>query len=192
MRGPSTSASPPASFLSFAYDLGRRRATGALRAASGDTLLLREGAVLVSERDALGRQTAATLSRIASLPPSDWTFEPGPVAADGRSLPLVVWLRRHVESTLDLDLAAQITKGLAGARLCLRPGRAPDLASLDAADRLIVSALARPRDLRELASVSRAPRFRVLALVHLLGSVGGLVVLRAPAPARLPVEIPPG
>src|SRR5262245_58376220 len=59
--------------LPFVYNLGRRRATGTLRAyPSGETLAIREGAVIAPEHDALGRQAAAMLSRIATLPRSAW------------------------------------------------------------------------------------------------------------------------
>jgi hypothetical protein len=185
---------PPLPFVAFAYELGLRRASGELViASSGATLSLREGAVVTSELDALGRQVTAALARLAGLDRSAWSFRPGPAdeGEGGRLLPLTQWARQHAERGLDMALAAQITGDLAGARLQLRPGRGPDPAALDATDRLLVTALAKPRDLRELASFARAPRFRLLAFVHFLRSVGALIVLRSGTVARLAAEPPP-
>jgi hypothetical protein len=178
---------PGEAFLPFVYDLGRRRATGVLRvASSGESLPIREGAAASPELDVLGRRTAAALARVAALDPPAWSFHPGPVAADprGRSLPLTRWVQEHIERGLDVPLAAQITAGIAGARLCLRPGAALDLAALDATARLLLKALETPRDLRDLAALARAPRFRLLAFLHFLGSVGALTVLRQGAASR--------
>lgn len=189
MRGEVLSAPAPSPFLRFAYDLGRSRATGALAVGASDPALsLREGAVVVAEVDALGRRAAAELARIAALEGVTFSFRPGPVPAAGRLLPLARWVREHVERGLDMATADRLTADLAGARVALRPGSGLDRALLDEADLRLVDALRRPRELRELSSLARAPRFRLLAFVHFLYSIDALIVLRAGAHPRTLVE----
>jgi len=175
---------PP--FVTFAYELGRSRATGVLASEASGDLLIRHGAAVAAPLDVLGRRAAGELARVATLDSPAWSFRPGPVSAGGRTLPLVQWVRQHVERGVDLALATQLTSELGSTRVSLRPGEAPDLAELDATDRLLVSALAVPRDLRELAALARAPRFRVLAFVHFLRSVGALTTLGAVTESPLP------
>jgi len=188
--------SAPDAFVQFAYELGRTRATGVLYVDSpGDgltTLGIHEGAVMSSELDALGRHAAAELARLAQLASTSLSFRPGsgepPI---GRRVPLVQWVRQHIERQLDLALAARISRDLAGARVQLRAGAGPDLADLDAADRVLVTALARPRDLRELATLARVPRFQLLSLVYFLCSVGALITSRATSELLLEQRSPP-
>jgi len=189
MRGEVLSAPAPSPFLRFAYDLGRSRATGVLAVGASDQALsLREGAVVVAEVDALGRRAAAELARIAALDGTTWSFRPGLVPAGGRLLPLARWVREHVERGLDVSTADRWTADLAGARVALRPGSGLDLALLDETDLRLVDALRRPRELRDLSSLARAPRFRLLAFVHFLYSIDALIVLRAGASPRAVAE----
>lgn len=172
--------------MQFAYELGRGRASGTLYVdapgAALATVRVHEGAVVVSELDALGRHAMAELSRLALLPSTSLTFRPGAGERPaGRRVPLVPWIRQHVQRQLEATRAAWISRELAGARIELRPGAGPDAADLDATDRVLVAALARPRELRELATLARVPRFRLLALLDFLASVGALLVSRASA-----------
>lgn len=184
MRGEDlTATSSP--FLRFVHDLGRRRSTGVLALGGpGDALPIREGGVVLSEGDVLGRRASERLARAAASPGAAWGFREESLSiqlAQGPALPLVRWVRRHAEREIDPALAARLTADLAGARVGVRAGRALDPSQLDAADRLLAGALARPRTLAELASLARAPRFRVLAFVHFLRSIGALAVLRGGA-----------
>lgn len=177
MRGEVLSTTAPSPFLPFAYELGRRRSTGVLALESaGEPLSIREGAVVASDLDVVARQAAATLDRIATLDRPAWSFRPAPVSGSvtGPLLPLARWARRHLERAFDMETAARLTRDLAGARLCLRPCRAPAHDDLDEADRRLVIALSRPRALRELAAAARTSRFRLLAFLHFARSVGAL------------------
>lgn len=177
---PDAGHSPP--FVAFAYELGRRRATGVLQVgAAGEVLAIRDGAVVAADGDALGRQVAGQLARLALLERTTWSFRPAAVAEGGRDLPLTRWARQHATSALHAEMAARISGELAGARVQLRPGQAPELTHLDTTDRLLVTALATPRDLRELAALARAPRFRLLAFLWFLRSIGALLVIRSEA-----------
>ena len=105
----------------------------------------------------------------------------------GRPLPLDSWAREHLERELTVELSRSIARALDGARIAIRPGAALDRKHLDETDRLLVAALGEPRDLRDHAIRARVPRFRLLAFVHFLSSVGQLLVV----PARSPSFRPP-
>ncbi len=164
------------------------------------------------------RQTEQRLERLAALPVAEYTFAstagppavptatppaartaaPPGVAADAGARPctlpnpspfaIATWARRHVESRLDAVRARAMLTDLAGARLALRKDLAPDPADCDDTDRRILEGLAAPRRLDELERAAHAPRFRLLAFVHFLSSIGALepIGVGAPRPQTQP------
>src|SRR6185295_18873387 len=92
---------------------------------------------------------------------------------------LAGWARTYLEQQLDGSLAERLVQQLAGIRLSIRAELAPTPA--DEADRRMIAAMAQPRRLDQIWPLARTPRFRMLAFLHLLRSVGALDV---EAPAR--------
>jgi len=162
------------------YRLGHGGASGVLtfQAPVAQVIVLRRGAAVTGGDGELARKMLA--ARLARLAAQDTTmvFEGGvagvvPVGAT-HGLSLVDWARQHLEAQLDGSLADVIVRELAGIRLVLRPEIAP--APSDEADRRMLIAMAQPRRLDQIWPLARTPRFRLLAFVHFLRSVGALDV----------------
>ncbi len=205
MHGETTSApfasaerTSSATFARFLFELGQTRATGVLAVAAigaRESFSLRDGAVLTSERDPLGRRARARLTCLATSANPTPSFTPGTIPSPGdqgrwgRPLPLDTWAREHLEGELTMGLSQAIARDLDGALLAIRPGSARHRGTtLDETDRLLLAALAEPRDLAALAISARVPRFRLLAFVHFLSSVGQLVVIRRMKPSSIPPQ----
>lgn len=160
------------------YRLGRLGASGVLTlappAARPEVLVLRRGAAVCADGDLAKRELALRLARLASVAPIGAAFDdvaaypPGAV----HHVPLAGWARTHLESQLDGALAERLVRELAGTRLVLRAPLVPE--PLDDADRRMLAALAQPRSLAEVWPLARAPRFRLLAFLHFLRSVGAV------------------
>ena len=169
-------------FVRLAYRLGRSGATGVLTIAvprgRPEVLVLRRGHVITSELDALGRLASARLARLAVIDGASWAFDGGtaayPPGAAGRQLSLARWARQHLESQLDAGRAERMVDELAGVRLSVRPEHAPDPSLCDDTDGRILAAMAQPRRLDQIWPLARTPRFRLLAFLHFLRSVGAL------------------
>lgn len=176
-------------FAKIAYELGRTRASGTLVAEAstvpGARLTLHEGAACMGAHDALGRLATAELDRLASLE-ARLAFRAAPTSSSGRGLPLVTWVRQHLERGLDLDEAHRVAEDLSGATLSVVRERRPDSALLDAPERALLTALERPRRLDELGALARVSRFRLLSFLHFLHSVDALRVDQAHAELRVP------
>ena len=150
-----------------------------------EIVVLRRGAAVCAAGDPAGRALMLRLARAAAEPAIAAAFDGGVTAYPPgalHQLPLATWARSHLEAQLDTARAEALVRELAGARLALRPELAP--APLDEADRRMLAALAAPRALDQIASLARAPRFRLLALLHFLRGVGALAIDhgRAPSP----------
>jgi hypothetical protein len=176
----------PGGFVRLAYRLGLEAASGVLtlRVAAGvrpaerpEVFVLRRGAVVSGEGDLARRALLTRLARAAAEPGLVAAFEAGVAACPPGglpSVPLAGWARSQLERQLDASLADALLRELAGARLAVRPELAPS--PLDDADRRMLAALAVPRRLDQIWSLARAPRFRLLALLHVLRRVGALSV----------------
>ncbi|HTJ42081.1 MAG TPA: J domain-containing protein [Kofleriaceae bacterium] len=172
-------------FVRVVYRLGRAGATGVLTIyvprMRNEVLVLRRGQMITSEADALGRGAAMRLARIASLDGASWSFDGGtaayPPGAHGRVLSLARWARTHVESQLDATRADRLVHELAGVRIAVRADYAPDPTLCDETDRRILAAMAQPRRLDQIWPLARTPRFRLLAFIHFLRSVGALTMV---------------
>jgi len=175
------------------YRLGRQAASGVLtvtpRGCRAEVFVLRRGAAICGEGEAAKRSLVARLVRAASEPMPTATFEGGVAACPPGVLaqvPLAGWVRAHLESQLDGGLAERVLGELAGIRLSLHAELAP--APADEADRRMLAALAQPRRLDQIWPLARTPRFRLLAFVHFLRSVGALVVEGVVAERLAPVR----
>jgi hypothetical protein len=168
------------------YRLGRHAASGVLtvsaRAARPEVFVLRRGGALCAEGELGRRAAAARLARAAAEPAIAVALEdvaaypPGAV----HQLALAGWARAHLEAQFDGALAEMVVHQLSGSALAVRGALAPE--PLDDTDRRMLAALAVPRRLEQLWPLARAPRFRLLALLHFLRAVGALEI--APAAAR--------
>jgi hypothetical protein len=166
-----------------AWRLGRAHATGVLTIWSprdhGEVMVLRRGSLITGEQDVGGRQAAGRLSRLSALDGGSWSFDGGtaayPPGAQGRQLALDAWARQHLESQLDAARADQLVADFAGARIAIRPDHAPE--PLDDTDRRMLAAMSQPRRLDQIWPLARTPRFRLLAFLHFLRSVGALTLV---------------
>ncbi|MBL4636531.1 MAG: DnaJ domain-containing protein [Kofleriaceae bacterium] len=165
-------------FASFCYQLGQTQSTGVLSiqlsANQAELLILRRGQVFTRDSDALGRETRQRLERIASSS-CIADFDSGLAAYPpslGRPFSLVDWARQHLEAQIDSARAQRLAGELAGVRLRVNIDRLP--INLDATDKRIVTAMSLPRRLDQIWPLARAPRFRLMAFVHFLRSVGAL------------------
>jgi DnaJ-domain-containing protein 1 len=167
-------------FLALAWSVGRAGATGVLSVDSlrgpRELVEVRDGGVVTSEVDPLGRKVDEKLTRLARLANAIVAFREGSAhASEGRRRwPLDRWARRFLDREVDPSLAAEISREWAGERLELVAELAPDPANLDEIDAILVERLARSATLAELCAAVRAPRYRVFALVHFLRTVGAL------------------
>jgi len=170
-------------FPRIAYRLGRAQATGVLTVhvplSRPEVLILRRGQLITSEQDLTGRLAAMRLARISGLDGAHWSFDGGtaayPPGASGRQVSLAAWARGHLEGQVDATRADRILAELAGVRLAVRPEHGPE--PLDDTDRRILAAMAQPRRIDQIWPLARAPRFRLLAFLHFLRTVGGLTML---------------
>jgi DnaJ-domain-containing protein 1 len=201
-------------FVRVVYRLGRAAATGVLTVNEGplahgapdgfrarwtararaELLVLRRGQLITTEADPLGRIASAKLARLASLDGASYTFDGGtaayPPGAHGRVLPLARWARGHAESQLDATRADRMVSELAGVRLAVRPEHAPDPSLCDDTDRRILAAMAQPRRLDQIWPLARTPRFRLLAFIHFLRTVGALITVGIAAERSAPHVAP--
>jgi DnaJ-domain-containing protein 1 len=175
----------------FAYRLGKQEASGVLTVSTGrhEVFVLRRGAVVIGDGELARRMLATRLSRLAGV---DCTalFEGGVAAAPPGAQPrvsLVAWARQHLEAQLDGALAESLARDLAGMRLGLRAELAPE--PVDESDRRMLAAMSQPRRLDQIWPLARTPRFRLLAFLHVLRSVGALevegIVAERSAPIRM-------
>lgn len=170
-------------FARLAYRLGRAQATGVLTIqvprARPEVLILRRGHLITSELDASGRGAALRLARIASLDGATWSFDGGtaayPPGAASRTLALAAWARQHLEAQVDAARADRLVGELAGVRIALRAEHAPD--PVDDTDRRILAAMQQPRRIDQIWPLARTPRFRLIAMLHFLRSVGALTMV---------------
>ena len=178
------------------YRLGHHEASGVLticaRLARAEVFVLRRGHAVVGEGEQRARDVLT--SRLARLASQDLTlvFEGGvtgvlPVGSTG-GVGLASWARSHLEAQLDGALADTIVRELAGIRLVVRTDLAP--APVDEADRRMLVAMGGPRRQDQIWPLARTPRFRLLAFVHFLRSVGALdvegIVAEQSRPTRFP------
>jgi DnaJ-domain-containing protein 1 len=164
------------------YRLGRQGATGVLklsvRAERTEVFALRRGNALVGEGELAKKQLVARFVRFLAADSVDVVFEGGvtsliPPGAQ-HFVSLMGWARGHLEAQLDGALADALLQRLAGIRLSIKSELAPD--PLDEADRRMLVAMTVPRRLDQIWPLARTPRFRLLAFIHFLRSVGALLV----------------
>lgn len=163
------------------YRLGRTEATGVLSVTRPglrpEALVLRRGALVTTERDVGCRHAAARLARLAAGDDGSASFDGGTTAyppGASRQLPLVAWVKQHLEAQVDQGRAAELLAELAGVRIAVRADHLPALAHLDEAERRMVAAMAQPRRLDQVWPLARTPRFRLLSFIHFLRAVGAL------------------
>jgi len=180
LTAPSTGTSPP------------RHRTGQLPITSdrpgADVLVLRRGGVVCGDGELAKRGVAARLARAAAEPALIATFDGGVTAyppGAAHQVALAGWVRGHLEAQLDGALAEDVLRELAGIRISLRAELAP--VPLDEADRRMLAAIAQPRRLDQIWPLARTPRFRLLAFLHFLRSIGALA-LEGVGAARAPVR----
>jgi DnaJ-domain-containing protein 1 len=169
-------------FARLAYRLGRNLATGVLTVdvprVRPEVLVLRRGHLITTELDALGRLAAARLARLAAVDGAAWSFDGGtaahPPGTSHRQLALARWSRQHLENQLDAARADRLVSELAGVRISVRAEHVPDATLCDDTDQRILAAMAQPRRLDQIWPLARTPRFRLLAFIHFLRSVGAL------------------
>jgi hypothetical protein len=177
------------------YRLGRGAATGVLSVTSPgervEVLVLRRGHLITADRDVSGREASARLARMVARDRMTVWFEGGTAAYPPgalRQLPLVAWVRHHLESQLDAGRAGALLAELAGARIVLRPEQAPE--AVDDVDRRMLSAMAQPRRLDQIWPLARTPRFRLLSFIHFLRCVGAIGVIGVTAPPPRDTAVP--
>jgi hypothetical protein len=165
------------------YRLGRQAASGVLTitvagTARAEIFVLRRGGVVMTDNEQATKALLVRLARLVSVERMSITFEPGRAYPPGANhqLPLAPWARAHLEQQLDGTLADLLLRELAGIRLSVRIGLAPDPTTCDDADRRMLAALATPRRIDQIWSLARTPRFRLLAFIHFLRSVDALDV----------------
>lgn len=180
----------------IAYKLGRQAASGVLSAGAPGTrpevFVLRRGGVVCGEGELARRAIAGRLARLAAEPALTGSFDGGVAAyppGAAHQVALADWARSHLEAQLDGTLADLLVGELAGARLSVRGELAPS--PLDDVDRRMLAALDRPRRLDQIWPLARTPRFRLLAFVHFLRSVGALVTEGVAAERSAPVRVAP-
>jgi DnaJ-domain-containing protein 1 len=193
------------------YRLGHGEANGVLtvcaRLARAEIFVLRRGAAVVGAKetglvsgsapltpDTSERAKKALIARLVRLSAQDISivFEGGvagvlPVGPTSH-VSLVGWARSHLEAQLDGSLADTIVREMAGVRIVIRGDFAPE--AQDEADRRMLVAMALPRRLDQIWPLARTPRFRLLAFVHFLRSVGALDVEGVAAERSAGTQLP--
>jgi hypothetical protein len=186
------------------YRLGRQQASGVLtiRAiapnspqhppARGEVLVLRRGAVILAEGELAKKTVTTRLGRLVALDRCHAVFEGGNSASPPgpqHQLALATWARAHLEAQLDNSLAERLVRELAGMRLSVRDELMPDDASCDEADRRMILAMAQPRRIDQINSLSRTPRFRMLAFLWFLRAIDALVLDGVVAERSAPTRV---
>ena len=193
----------PGGLARLAYRLGHQAASGVLTLAvrpapageRPEVLVLRRGAAVSGDGELARRALKTRLARAAAAASLTARFDAGvPACPPGalHQVPLAAWARGHLEAQLDGALAERVVRELAGARLALRPELAP--APDDEADRRMIAVLAdttSPRSLDQLWQLARTPRYRLLAFVHFLRSVGALAVVPVAGRTTAQRPVPP-
>ena len=182
----------------LAYRLGRAQATGVLTIhlprSRPEVLILRRGQLITTETDTTGRLAGARLSRLAALDGASWSFDGGtaayPPGATGRQVSLATWARTHLESQVDAARAERLLVELAGVRLAIRPDMAPE--PFDETDRRILDAMSQPRRIDQIWPLARTPRFRLIAFLHFVRSVGALTIVGIGADTSAPPRMARG
>lgn len=180
-------------FARLAYRLGRTQATGVLTIhvprQRPEVLILRRGQLITTETDITGRAATLRLGRIAAADGASWSFDGGtaayPPGASGRQIALAAWTRTHLEAQLDAARAERLLTELAGVRISIRPEHVPE--PVDETDRRMLAAMTTPRRLDQIWPMARTPRFRLLAFLHFLRSVGGLSLVGVGADDSAPI-----
>ena len=179
--------------MRFLYRLGCQLGSGVLTihatGARGEVFVLRRGAIMVGEGELAKRTLVARLVRLVALDHVAVMFEGGvnayPPGAQHQVF-IAGWARAHLEAQLDSTLAERLLRELAGMRLSIRSELEPEAS--DEADRRMLAAMSQPRRLDQIWPLARTPRFRLLAFLHFLRSVGALevegVVAERSAPNR--------
>lgn len=193
MKGDRTEPLERGDFARLAYRLGRTQATGVLTIhvprARPEVLILRRGQLITTEHDVTGRAASLRLGRLASAEGASWSFDGGtaayPPGASGRHVGLAAWARTHLEAQLDASRAERLLVELAGVRISIRPEHMPE--PLDETDRRMLAAMTSPRRLDQIWPMARTPRFRLLAFLHFLRSVGGLSLVGVVAEDSAPI-----
>jgi DnaJ-domain-containing protein 1 len=176
------------------YRLGRDAVSGVLtltaRRARPEVFVLRRGAAVCGDGELARRTLLARLARAAAEPSIAATFDGGVTAYPPGALhqvSLAGWVRSHLEAQVDGALAEVLVREMAGIQLTLRAELAPE--PLDEADRRMLAAMAQPRRLDQIWPLARTPRFRLLAFLHFLRTVGALAASRAVAERSAPVRV---
>ena len=157
--------------------------------ARGESFALRRGHAIVGASEVARKPQLARLARLAGHD-ATVVFEGGvagvlPIGGT-HGVALVRWARAHLEAQLDGSLADSIVRELAGVRIVVRAELAPE--PYDEADRRMLIAMAQPRRLDQIWSLSRTPRFRLLAFVHFLRAIDALEVEGIVAERSAPVR----
>lgn len=193
MKGDSTEPLQRGDFARLAYRLGRTQATGVLTIQvlrqRPEVLILRRGQMITTEHDVTGRAASLRLARISAADGASWAFEGGiaayPPGANGRQVALATWARTHLEAQLDASRAERLLTELAGVRISIRPEHIPE--TVDETDRRMLAAMTTPRRLDQIWPMARTPRFRLLAFLHFLRTVGGLSIVGVGADDSAPI-----
>jgi hypothetical protein len=181
----------PGELARLAYRLGRQAASGVLTlqaraggARPGDrpgeraeVFVLRRGGAIAGDGEHARRALISRLARAAAEPSLAAKFDGGVTAyppGATAQVQLAEWARSHLEAQLDGGLADAMVRELTGARMAVRAELAP--APIDEADRRMIAALTEPRRLDQIWPLARTPRFRLLAFLHFLRSIGALTV----------------
>lgn len=181
--------------LRVAFWAGTRRSSGALQIESREGTArfeVRRGEAFASDDRTSWRELERALDALARLPHhasfvTSATIRP---IARGEHLSLAELAVRLGVRAVTVDRARAFATEARGEPIVLATRLDP--AWLAEPDRPIARALERRGSLGETASVSRAPLFRVIALVAFLSEVGALGPSRvaAAAPARAPADDP--
>lgn len=177
----------PGEFARVTYELWRKRVTGVLTVGypggHRQVLVLHRGLLMTADADALGRRASQTLETLCSWRSAYYHFDDSVAAhpPGGRRFHLGRWVRQHLESQVDGQMAKSLTQELAGIRLVVKSGLIPE-DICDETDRRILLALSEPRRLDQAWSLARCPRFRLLAFVHFLRQLGALELRGVVAP----------
>ena len=157
----------------------------------GEVLVLRRGAVILAEGELAKKTVITRLVRLVSLDRCHAVFEGGNSYPPGpqHQLALATWARGHLEAQLDNSLAERLVRELAGMRLSVREELMPEHASCDEADRRMIAAMAQPRRIDQINSLSRTPRFRMLAFLWFLRAIDALVLDGVVAERSAPTRV---
>ena len=180
-------------FARLCYRLGSAKATGVLTIcpeSTGDqVLVLRRGSVLTAGQEGVQR-CSMLLSRLAACQQALSTFEGGtdicPPRTSTKQIALAEWSRRHIEKQLDSAGAHRLVQTLAGTRLVLDDQFPLPTELCDETDRRILAAMDHPRRIDQIWPRAKTPRFRLLAFIHFLQTIGAITLEGVAAPAAVP------